>query len=145
MDFFDFGYIGLFFASFLSATIVPFSSEAYLSIMIYADYNIFLSVIFATLGNTLGGTTGYFLGKLGKWDLIEKYLKIKKSKIESFRQKHSTKGSFFAFFSWLPFVGDFIPVFLGIMRINIFKVTFYMMLGKLLRYIIIAMISILLI
>ena len=49
-----------------------------------------LCVLSATLGNTLGGMTCYYMGRLGRIDWIEKYFKVKREKIE--RMQHFLQG-----------------------------------------------------
>ncbi len=135
--FIEYGYWGLFLASFLAATILPFSSEAVLAGILAVGGEPWLCVGIATLGNTLGGMTNYLLGMLGKVEWIEKYLKIKKEKVEKMQHWLEGKGATMAFFSFLPVIGDIIPVALGYMRANVYIVTASMTLGKLLRYILI--------
>jgi len=134
---FEVGYVGLFFASFLAATIIPFSSDAIVVTMVALDYDAFQTIAIATIGNTLGGLSSYGLGWLGKWDWIEKYLKIKKEKIEKMRQRIQKYTGLAAFLTWLPFIGDVIAVTLGFLKINFFKVAIFMTTGKLARYIVI--------
>ncbi|TWP24107.1 DedA family protein [Apibacter muscae] len=133
----QYGYVGLFIASFLSATILPFSSEAVLLGILALGGNSWICILLATLGNTLGGLTNYFLGKMGKMVWIEKYLKVKKEKLEKMQQWLEKKGASMAFFSFLPIVGDTIPLALGYMRANIYIVTVFMLLGKFLRYLVV--------
>ncbi len=133
----EYGYWGLFLASFLAATILPFSSEVVLGGILAMGGNPWLCVAIATVGNTLGGMTNYFLGRLGKIEWIEKYLKIKKEKVDKMQHWLEGKGAAMSFFSFLPVIGDIIPVALGYMRSNIYIVLFFMTLGKLLRYILI--------
>jgi membrane protein YqaA with SNARE-associated domain len=133
---FELGYWGLFLASFLAATIVPFSSEAILSGMIVADFNPVFCLISATLGNWFGGMSSYYIGYLGKEDWIEKYLRIKKEKSDRFKLLIKGKEVWIAFFCWLPFIGDVIAVVLGLLKINFFNVSIGMFIGKALRYII---------
>jgi membrane protein YqaA with SNARE-associated domain len=135
-ELYNYGYLGLFIASFLAATILPFSSEALLSLMLYNGYNSTYCIIIATVGNSLGSFLNYFLGRLGRWDLIEKYLKIKQSKIENFKLRVKRYFSITAFFTWLPFIGDVFPVVLGVLKANIQRTFFFITLGKLLRYIV---------
>ena len=71
------GYIGLFLASFLAATIIPLSSEIVLSILIANNYDLSLSLVVASLGNWFGGLSSYAIGRLGNWNFIEKYFRIK--------------------------------------------------------------------
>ena len=59
------GYLALFVVCFLSATLLPFSSEAVLSAMIIADYDPILTVSVATAGNWLGSMFTYAMGYLG--------------------------------------------------------------------------------
>ena len=88
-DLIGLGYLGLFIASFLAATVVPFSSEVVFSAMVFGGLDAWTCVLVATLGNWLGGMTCYYLGRLGKIEWIEKYLRIKKEKMEKgiLRQK----------------------------------------------------------
>lgn len=132
----EFGYIGLFVSSFLGATIIPLSSEIVLSILILNGFDLGLSLILATTGNWLGGLSSYYLGSLGKWNLIEKYFRIKKEKINRIKIKIDKWGSSLAFFCFLPFIGDPIAVSLGFFKVNLTKVAFWMLFGKILKYVI---------
>lgn len=136
IEWFEYGYFGLFVASFLAATIIPFSSEALLSLLIYSDYNIYYCIVIATIGNTVGGMSSFYLGYIGKWQWLEKYFGIKKEKIDRLHQKMKFKGSLMAFLTWLPIVGDLIAVLLGVLRVNTKYVVIFMFLGKLARYIV---------
>ena len=98
-------------------------------------FDIKLSIIIATIGNWLGGLSSYYLGSLGKWDFVEKYFRIKKDKITSFKIKIDKWGSTYAFLCCLPFIGDPIAVSLGFFKINLLKVSFWMFVGKLVKYI----------
>ena len=84
-EFAELGYLGLFIASFLAATVVPFSSEVVFSALVFGGLDPWICVIVASLGNWLGGMSSYFLGRLGKMEWIEKYLRVKREKIETYR------------------------------------------------------------
>ena len=58
----ELGYLGLFIASFLAATVVPFSSEVIFSAMVFGGFDEWTCVLIATVGNWLGGMTCYYLG-----------------------------------------------------------------------------------
>ena len=130
-----YAYLSLFFSSFLASTILPFSSEGVLGVMLHQQYNASLCLMMATLGNTLGGVTSYWLGYLGKWEWLEKYFGIKKEKITAQKKYADQYGSLLAFFSWLPAVGDILAVALGFFRVRFWTVLFWMVLGKGLRYV----------
>lgn len=135
--FVEYGYIGLFLASFLAATILPFGSEFVFAGLLAIGMNAWGCVIVASVGNWLGGMTNYYLGRLGKIEWIEKYLKVDRGKIEKMQQWLEGKGAIMAFFSFMPVVGDIIALALGYMRANIYIVNVAMFSGKLLRYILI--------
>ena len=132
----EWGFFGLFISSFLSATLIPLSSEFVLSFMILNGFDIYLTILIATIGNWLGGLSSYLIGRLGKWTTIEKYFAVDKKKVFNFKIKVDRWGSVLAFFSWLPIIGDVIAVSLGFFRTNFILVSVWMLFGKILRYII---------
>lgn len=136
LNFAEWGYFGLFLASFLAATVLPFSSEVVFSALVLAGMNLWGCTIAATIGNFLGGLSCYYLGYLGNIEWIEKYLKIKKEKVERLQSWLNGKGSAMAFFVFLPGVGDIIAVALGFLRANVYAVALFMFAGKLIRYIV---------
>lgn len=129
-----YGYIGVFIAAFLAATILPFSSEVVLTGVMLAGASYWPCMIAATLGNFLGGMTCYWLGMLGKIEWIEKYLKMDRAKIDRVQEWVQKRGSWTGFFVFLPGVGDFIAVALGFLRANVWVVALSMFAGKALRY-----------
>lgn len=129
-----YGYIGVFIAAFLAATILPFSSEVVLTGVLLAGAAYWPCMIAATAGNLLGGMTCYWLGMLGKVEWIEKYLKLDRAKLQRIQEWIRNKGAWMAFFVFLPGVGDFIAVALGFLRANAWIVAVSMLLGKALRY-----------
>lgn len=132
----ELGYFGLFIAAFLAATVLPFSSEVVFSALVIAGMDMWSCIIWATLGNWLGGLSCYYLGYLGKVEWIEKYLKIKKEKIDKLQIWLQGKGGLMAFFVFLPGIGDVIAVALGFLRANVTLVAISMFLGKFIRYIV---------
>ncbi|NDV96690.1 DedA family protein [Dysgonomonas sp. 521] len=135
--FVEYGYIGLFLASFLAATILPFGSEVVFAGLLAAGLNSWTCVLIASVGNWLGGMTNYYLGRLGKIEWIEKYLKVKKEKIDKMQHWLEGKGAVMAFFSFMPVVGDIIALALGYMRANVYIVNVSMFAGKFIRYVLI--------
>ncbi|HET6243341.1 MAG: DedA family protein [Bacteroidetes bacterium] len=136
--FYEYGLWGLFFASFFAATLLPFGSEGVLAIMIATGFDLYTCLWVATAGNWLGGMSCYFLGFIGKWEWIEKVLKIKPEKIKSIKVKLDKYGSLMGLFTWLPIIGDPLAVGLGLMRSNLALVSIFMFVGKFLRYIVLA-------
>jgi membrane protein YqaA with SNARE-associated domain len=133
---FDYTLGGLFLASFLAATVVPFSSEALLTFLIINGTDAYTAVLVASAGNWLGGMSSYTIGYLGKWEWIEKYLRIEHETIEKWHNRLYKRGAIFAFLSWVPAVGDVFAVGLGLLRANILITAVSMLAGKFLRYVI---------
>lgn len=130
----EWGYIGLFLGTFMAATIIPFSSEILVTGILVAGGDYIATFIISTAGNWLGGLTSYWLGYLGKWEWIEKWLRISKDKLE--RQQHRIEryGPLLAFCCWFPFVGDIFALGLGFYKLNFPKCAVYMLIGKAARF-----------
>lgn len=130
----EYGYIGVFIAAFLAATILPFGSEPVILGVLAAGADSIPVLISATIGNVLGGMSCYYLGWLGKREWIVKYLKMPREKVDKWTDWLQGRGSWMAFFVFLPGVGDFFAVALGLLKANVWGVALWMLAGKFLRY-----------
>lgn len=130
----EYGYIGVFIAAFLAATILPFGSEPVILGVLAAGADSIPVLISATIGNFLGGMSCYYLGWLGKREWIVKYLKMPREKVDKWTDWLQGRGSWMAFFVFLPGVGDFFAVALGLLKANVWGVALWMLAGKFLRY-----------
>jgi membrane protein YqaA with SNARE-associated domain len=130
----EWSYFGLFIATFLAGSILPFSSEFVLSGLLAVGANTWGCIIAATAGNFLGGMSCYYLGHLGKIEWIEKYLKVSHQKLEKGIRFLNGKGAMMAFFTFVPLIGDLLAVSLGYMRANVWMTALSMFVGKFLRY-----------
>ena len=128
------GLFGLFLACLLSATIIPFSSEAIVAGAMALGYSTPVIVGVASLGNTVGGMISFYMGWLCKWEWLERWFKVKREKLESFRGHIEKYGVWAALLTWLPFVGDPLAIAMGFMRLNPLWTCLIMLVGKLLRY-----------
>ena len=137
MDWLSLGYFGLFLACFFAATILPFSSEAIFTAAILSPMDPLLALVFATLGNWLGGMSSYWLGWLGNLDQIKKWLSVSEQKIEVWKRYATQYGYWLAVLCWLPFIGDVIAIALGFFRVNLILSAFFMLVGKMLRYMVV--------
>ena len=125
----------LFSTGFLSATLLPGGSEANLvATLKLGDNAVWLVVAVATLGNTLGGMTNYWLGRLLQ------------DKTSDEKQGHRALlwlkkyGYWSLFFSWLPIIGDPLCLAAGWLRMHHWLSFLIIMIGKALRYSVLAMI-----
>ena len=131
----EWGLPGLFISALLAGSIVPFSSELVLVALVKLGLPPIACLISATLVNTVGGMTCYYMGSLGKISWIEKYFKVKKEKVDKMVKFLQGKGALMAFFTFLPAIGEVIAIALGFMRSNTWLTIVSMFVGKLIRYI----------
>ena len=126
-------YITLFITALISATLFPLGSEALLIYDITEGYNVYLLLLFATLGNSLGSVINYYMALKGEEYLLEK-------KVLS--EKHIIKGKFYfdkygawiILLSWLPIVGDTITFVAGLLKYDFKKFLILVTISKLSRY-----------
>ena len=130
----ELGYLGLFIAGFLAATILPFSSEGLLAVVLLNGFDPILCLIIITSGNWLGSITTYGIGYLGNVDWIEKYFKINLEKIEKTKRYLNKYGTLLALFVWVPIIGDVFALALGYFKINFALTAIFMLIGKFFRY-----------
>lgn len=122
----------LFSSSFLSATLLPGSSEAVLVALLLAGKSEpGLLVLIATIGNSLGGVTNVILGR---------FFPLRKTSRWQEKAQHYLKryGAATLLLSWMPVIGDLLCLLAGWMRIAWGPVIFFLCLGKGLRYAVLA-------
>lgn len=126
-------YITLFFSALISATLFPMGSEALLIYDITQGHNIYLLLLFATLGNVLGSLINYYLGLKGE-EFLEKKSLLKKDKIEKYKKFFDKYGSFSLLLSWVPIIGDPLTFIAGILKYNWKKFLLLVIIAKFGRY-----------
>lgn len=139
MDFSVYGYWGMLLTAFLAGSVFPFSSEAVMiGLLATPDIDAWTLVVYATVGNVLGGMFNYGVGRLGKLEWIERWLKISPEKMERTQRFMAGRGAWMGFFAFLPVLGSAITVTLGLMRANVVISLISITIGKLLRYCLLA-------
>ncbi len=135
----DYGIIGLFLNSLLSATAIPLPTEILTSALLIGGESVFLVGIALVVGSTIGGLINYSIG-FGGNKLFNK-LKKKKNNIE--HEKKSNKlldkfgwGSIF-FAAWIPVIGDLILISAGAKKLKFTKFVALMVTGKTVKTIIV--------
>jgi membrane protein YqaA with SNARE-associated domain len=114
----------LFLSSFLGATVLPGGSEAVLYALLKLHPQLlWLALIIATIGNTLGAMTSYLLGRLFPRDHHHRSI--------AWLRRH---GSPILLLAWAPLIGDALCVAAGWLRINPWHAALFMLLGKGARY-----------
>lgn len=137
MDFASLGLLGLFISAFISSTIAPGGSEAVLAYMVNSQQHaVTVLVVIATIGNTLGALTTWWLG-------VWAAKKYPAETLLSDQQRKSLQyvrrwGSWALLFSWLPLVGDGLCFAGGWLKLSLFSSVMAILFGKALRYIAVA-------
>ncbi|HIP55470.1 MAG TPA: DedA family protein [Arcobacter sp.] len=126
-------YLYLFLSAFISATLLPFGSEALLLYDLTLDLNIVLLFVVATFGNSLGSVVNYWLGLKGEYYLESKKI-IKQQSIQKAQKYFDKYGAYSLLLSWVPVIGDPITFVAGLSKYNFKKFIFIVFFAKGLRY-----------
>ena len=119
-------------SSFLAATLLPGGSEAVLfGVLKLNPQQYWPALAAATVGNTLGGMSSYLIGRV-----IPQHKELKGLK---WVQQY---GSPALLLSWVPVIGDPLCVAAGWLRINPWLSALFMALGKFMRYLVIAAVTV---
>ncbi len=128
------GLWGMFIGAFLAGSIVLINSEIVMLALLAAGLDPDSLLLFATLGNTLGGLLNYGMGTLGREEWIERFVKIKPEKLERGKRYVRRYGAWAGLLSWVPVVGELVTVALGYLRVNAVASALSITVGKFLRY-----------
>jgi|SRR5690625_1677015 len=144
------GLSAIFVVSFVSATLLPLGSEPAVFGYVSLAPNMFWpAVLVATVGNTLGGLTSYWMGTLAERG-YQRWRQANPNETPTTDYSKKTGGRWHRLInrwlerfgppalllSWLPIVGDPLCALAGWLRLPIWQSTFYMAVGKFLRYVI---------
>lgn len=128
------GLIGLFLGTFLAATVLPFSSDALYIAILAATKDPINCLIVGTLGNWLGSVATYYIGRIAKWEWIEKWFKVKESTLEKQKKLIDKYGVWLALLAWVPLFGDIFALALGFYRTRPGWTICLLLVGKFIRF-----------
>ncbi len=130
---------GLFWAAFLSATILPGSSEAaLLALMALASWSTVTLIGVATVGNTLGSVVNWLLGLyVERWREHPRF-PVKPAEFARYQAWYQRWGVWSLLLAWVPVVGDPLTVMAGVMRTPLWIFLLVTGIGKLARYLVVA-------
>ena len=112
----------------------PMSADVLLVGILALGENVWAVLVIATTGNWLGGLTSYWIGWLGRWEWIERWLKVKEEKLLRQKKNIDRYGVWLALFTWLPLIGDLLAVALGFYKIKPYASAIYMLIGRFARF-----------
>ncbi|WP_312121000.1 YqaA family protein [Kosakonia cowanii] len=127
--------LSLFASSFLSATILPGNSEVVLVAMLLAKVSQpWWLVVIATMGNSLGGLTNVILGRFFPQRKTSRWQERATGWLKRY-------GAAALLLSWMPVIGDLLCILAGWLRLSWGPVLFFLCLGKALRYVALALVT----
>jgi membrane protein YqaA with SNARE-associated domain len=128
-------YLTLFLSAFISATLLPSSSEVIMVGMItQSQVNLWLLWLVATLGNVLGSCVNYWLGTQVLRFKHKKWFPVSEQGLEKAQNQFNKYGVYSLLFAWLPVVGDPLTVIGGIFKVRFSVFLLLVTLGKGARY-----------
>lgn len=128
----------MFVSAFLSATVLPGNSEIIFSIflsqyLIMGDSSSFIVslLVWATLGNTLGSMTTYYIARFVPLPKLQSSHNSSTRNALLYTQKY---GIWVLLFSWLPILGDIFCGLAGWLRFNVLYSLLLIFVAKGCRY-----------
>lgn len=123
----------MFSGAFLAATLLPGGSEVLLLGLLNQNSEPWLALLVtASVGNTLGAITSYYLGRAGRFakspeDFENKYYQRSLRWFERY-------GVWALLLSWLPLIGDILCLIAGWLKLPVVSSTIMILIGKTIRY-----------
>ena len=127
-------YFGLFVSGFLSATLLPGSSEALIAYLASQGSDPLALLVAATLGNTLGALVNYLLGRFCLAFRHRRWFPISTAALARGEAWFARYGVWSLLLSWLPLVGDPLTFVAGILKTRLPLFLVLVALGKAGRY-----------
>ena len=124
----------LFFSAFVSATLLPGSSEALLLYKLSEQQAAIPLLISATSGNLLGSIVTYAMGMFGNALMHKRWLGIDEKALLKAEKNYQRWGVYSLLLAWLPVIGDPLCLLAGLLRVNLLAFILLAGFGKLARY-----------
>jgi membrane protein YqaA with SNARE-associated domain len=132
-------YAALFLSAFLSATLLPGSSEAALIALLAAgDTSAAVLITVATAGNVLGSTVNWMLGRFFAHFRDRRWFPVSQRSYERAEFWYRRYGVWSLLLAWLPIVGDPLTLVAGALRTDIRWFIVLVTAGKAARYLAVA-------
>lgn len=111
------GYLGLFFAAFGAATLLPLQSEAVLvGLLLNGEHGLWWLLAVATFGNVLGSLLNWWLGRSIERFRERRWFPVSPVHLEKARTHYQRYGHWSLLLSWVPIIGDPLTLVAGVLR-----------------------------
>lgn len=129
----------LFLSAFLSATLLPGTSEITLTGMIAAGHvPVVTAILVATIGNTLGSCLNWGIGRFFAGFQNHRWFPIPAGNFDYYSDWFRRWGLWSLAMSWVPVIGDPLTVIAGVARTPLVVFTSIVFIAKGIRYMIVA-------
>jgi membrane protein YqaA with SNARE-associated domain len=134
------GPLGLFVSAFLSATLLPGSSEvALLALLALGRSEPAMLVAVATAGNVLGSLVNWAMGRFFAHFSDRRWFPVDAGAYERAARWYGKFGVWSLLLAWLPVVGDPLTLVAGALRVGFWRFLVLVTIGKAGRYVFIAL------
>ena len=129
-------YAGLFLTAFGAATLLPLQSEAVLvGLLLTENYTVWLLLLVASLGNVLGSSVNWWLGRhVSRWGPIAGSPQGKD--LERAGSYYHRYGRWSLLLSWVPVIGDPLTLLAGVLREPFWSFLLIVIFAKTARYLV---------
>ena len=128
-------YGSLFLSGFLSATLLPGSSEALLATYVATENGILWILILSALaGNVLGSVLNWLIGRFLSNFQDRKWFPVSPERFARAMRGFDRYGKWTLLLSWMPIIGDPLTIAAGVLKTPILVFILLVTVGKLARY-----------
>ncbi len=127
-------YLGLFFAAFLAATLVPAYSELVFAGLVAAGHDPWALWAWATAGNTLGAAVNWALGRYLLQFQDRDWFPFRVDSLGRAQRWFQRYGVWSLLMAWAPVGGDALTFIAGVMRVRFWLFFLLTGIGKGARY-----------
>lgn len=132
-------YLGLFFAAFVAATLLPTQSELVLAGLVVADIQpVWALVAVATVGNSLGSSMNWLFGRFFSHYRGRRWFPVNESAMERAVAWYRKYGRWSLICSWMPIIGDPLTFGAGVLREPFSSFFAIVVPAKMVRYTVVA-------
>lgn len=136
-------YLGLFFAAFAAATLIPAQSEAVLvSLLLGGSLSTWALLAVATAGNVLGSLVNWLLGRSIEHFRHKRWFPANERQLGKAQQAYRRYGRWSLLLSWVPIIGDPLTVMAGVLREPLWSFLLLVTLAKGGRYLILVWLTV---
>ncbi|MGO4909216.1 YqaA family protein [Pseudorhodobacter sp. W20_MBD10_FR17] len=133
--------LGLFFAAFVAATLVPFQSEViFVALQVAGRVPVLWLIVVASIGNTLGALVNYYIGYGITRFEGKSWFPATPEQMARMERWFERWGVWVLLVSWLP-AGDVMTVMAGVMRTRLWLFVLLVGIAKTTRYVGLALIT----